>query len=573
MFGFRGLAFLVCLSSINCFADEPADVILHHGKIVTVNQDFAVAESLAIRGERIIAVGTNTDVLKLKGAATELIDLGGKMVLPGLMDSHTHPSGAAMHEFDHPIPEMETIEDVLAYVRARAAALPEGKWISISQVFITRLQEPRYPTRQELDAAAPKHPVVFSTGPDSMCTSLALEKSGIGKDFQVTGSGFLEKDPQTGEPTGLLRNCSRYIKSEGSSKSATGEERLQRLAELFHDYNSVGITAIADRNAGSGDIGRYQELLEKNKLTVRIACSHAVDGQSRLESIQQKMAELGKHPLRAENPWLRIVGTKCFLDGGMLTGSAYMRQPWGVSRTYSITDPAYRGILFIEPEKLEKMVEAAVENGLQFTAHSVGDAAVHTLLDAYEKVNARRPVKETRPCLTHSNFMSREASLQMKKLGVVADIQPAWLYLDARVLSLQFGQDRLRYFQPLKTLFADGVIVGGGSDHMQKIGSLRSVNPYNPFLAMWVTVTRQARRFEGALHPEEALTREQAIRFYTGNNAYVMFLEKETGSLETGKLADLIVVDRDLLACPVDDIRTTQVLSTYVGGKRVFARQ
>ena len=573
MFGFRGLAFLVCLSSINCFADEPADVILHHGKIVTVNQDFAVAESLAIRGERIIAVGTNTDVLKLKGAATELIDLGGKMVLPGLMDSHTHPSGAAMHEFDHPIPEMETIEDVLAYVRARAAALPEGKWISISQVFITRLQEPRYPTRQELDAAAPKHPVVFSTGPDSMCNSLALEKSGIGKDFQVTGSGFLEKDPQTGEPTGLLRNCSRYIKSEGSSKSATGEERLQRLAELFHDYNSVGITAIADRNAGSGDIGRYQELLEKNKLTVRIACSHAVDGQSRLESIQQKMAELGKHPLRAENPWLRIVGTKCFLDGGMLTGSAYMRQPWGVSRTYSITDPAYRGILFIEPEKLEKMVEAAVENGLQFTAHSVGDAAVHTLLDAYEKVNARRPVKETRPCLTHSNFMSREASLQMKKLGVVADIQPAWLYLDARVLSLQFGQDRLRYFQPLKTLFADGVIVGGGSDHMQKIGSLRSVNPYNPFLAMWVTVTRQARRFEGALHPEEALTREQAIRFYTGNNAYVMFLEKETGSLETGKLADLIVVDRDLLACPVDDIRTTQVLSTYVGGKRVFARQ
>jgi predicted amidohydrolase YtcJ len=169
--------------------------------------------------------------------------------------------------------------------------------------------------------------------------------------------------------------------------------------------------------------------------------------------------------------------------------------------------------------------------------------------------------------------MSREACELMPKLGVVADIQPAWLFLDAHTLRTQFGDERLRYFQPLKTLFANGAIVGGGSDHMQKIGSLRSVNPYNPFLAMWTTLTRRGRWLEGQLHPEEALTREQALRFYTGNNAYVMFLEQETGALVPGKLADLVILDRDLLACPVDDIRTTEVLATYVGGKKVFAKK
>ena len=219
------------------------------------------------------------------------------------------------------------------------------------------------------------------------------------------------------------------------------------------------------------------------------------------------------------------------------------------------------------------IVRATVESGLQFTAHSVGDGAVHALLDAYEEVNEQTPVAPTRPCITHSNFMSREAIEQAARLGVVVDIQPAWLYLDTRTLAAQFGYDRLRYFQPLQSLFAAGVIAGGGSDHMQKIGSLRSINPYNPFLGMWVAVTRRAKGYEGRLHPEEALTREQAIRFYTINNARLLFLEDQVGSLEAGKLADFVVLDRDILTCPEDEIRETRALATYLDGKRVFERQ
>ena len=169
--------------------------------------------------------------------------------------------------------------------------------------------------------------------------------------------------------------------------------------------------------------------------------------------------------------------------------------------------------------------------------------------------------------------MSKEAVEQAARLGVVHDIQPAWLYLDTRTLTAQFGYDRLRYFQPLASIFAAGGIAGGGSDHMQKIGSLRAVNPYNPFLGMWVTMARQGRWYEGRLHPEEALSREQAIRFYTMNNATILFLDQQAGSLEPGKLADFIVVDRDLLTCPLDDVRDAQVLQTYLDGKLVFERK
>jgi predicted amidohydrolase YtcJ len=244
-----------------------------------------------------------------------------------------------------------------------------------------------------------------------------------------------------------------------------------------------------------------------------------------------------------------------------------------VSKIYAIDDPNYRGVLFIPRERLVPIVRATVKAGLQYTAHSVGDGAVHALLDAYDEVNKETPVAPTRPCVTHSNFMSREAIEQAARMGVVVDIQPAWLYLDSRTLAAQFGYERLRYFQPLHSLFEAGVVTGGGSDHMQKMGSLRSINPYNPFLGMWITVTRRAKGYQGQLHPEEALTRAQAIRCYTINNARLMFLEDRIGSLEPGKQADFVVIDRDLLACPEDAIGETQVLSTYLDGKRIFKRQ
>ena len=285
--------------------------------------------------------------------------------------------------------------------------------------------------------------------------------------------------------------------------------------------------------------------------------------RERLESAAA--SELHKYDNRL---WLR--GVKLFLDGGMLTGSAYMREPWGVSKIYSITDPNYRGTLKIAPERLYRIAKMAIENELQITAHAVGDGAVTNLIDAYERVNESVPIRDARPCITHCNFMTRSAIDRMQRLGIVADLQPAWLYLDGVTLEMQFGTKRLEYFQPYRSLFDAKVTVGGGSDHMQKIGSLRSVNPYNPFLGMWITIRRLPRGGSHPLHKEQCISREQAIRLYTINNAYLSFEENEKGSLEPGKLADMILIDRDILACPVDDIKDIKVIRTYLGGQVIY---
>ena len=554
---------------------EEATLILHNGRIVTADKDFSIHEAMSIRGDRILLVGENKDVLKSGASTTKRLDLRGKMVLPGLIDSHLHPSSASMTEFDHPIPEMETIGDVLDYIKSRAEALDDGEWIVVQQVFITRLREQRYPTREELDQAAPENPVVFRTGPDASVNTLALRLSGIDRDFAVTdgGPGYIERDPRTGEPTGIIRGCTRYIKSKSSGKGPTEDDRYRRLAELFKDYNSVGITAICDRDASPSIIARYDRMRRDGDLTVRVLANQHVDTIGPLDEIKKTIRKVAENPLCRGDEMLRIIGIKTYLDGGMLTGSAYMRKPWGVSQMYSIDDPEYRGVLFIPKERLLPIVQTATECGLQFTAHSVGDGAVHTLLDVYEELGKTMPIRKMRHCISHSNFMSREAVEKLPQLGVVVDIQPAWLYLDTRTLAKQFGYDGLRYFQPLRSIFEAGGIAGGGSDHMQKIGSLRSVNPYNPFLGMWVTLTRKAKWYEGSLHPEEILSREQGIRFYTINNAHVLCLEDDIGSLEEGKLADFIVLDRDILTCPVDELRTTEVLATYLSGRLVFQRQ
>jgi predicted amidohydrolase YtcJ len=555
---------------------QAADLIVHHGKIISADDRFSIHEAMLIRDGKIVAIGTNDEILKSKSDQGQMVDLAGKTVLPGLIDSHTHPTGASMTEFENAIPDFETIQDVLDYIQARAKALPEDEWITLSQVFITRLREQRYPTRAELDRVAPKHPVLYRTGPDASLNSLALEFSGIDRNFKVAdgGSGFAEMDPRTGEPTGILRNCTRYVKVKPVTEAPAVADRLQRLSVLFHDYNSVGLTGIADRDSSASAISLYTALRDQGDLTLNVSISHGVTNIGPIEAIQKKIRAVGEHPLfmNKDGP-VRIVGVKLYLDGGMLTGSAYMRQPWGVSKIYAITDPAYRGVLFIPKDRLVPMVRTATECGLQFTAHSVGDGAVHALLDAYEEVNRDLPMKALRPCVTHANFQSREAIDQAARLGVVMDLQPAWLYLDTRTLVAQFGNERLRWFQPLQSLFKAGVIVGGGSDHMQKVGSLRATNPYNPFLGMWTAITRQAKWYEGSLHPEEALSREQAIRFYTRNNAHLLFCEDRVGSLEAGKSGDFAVLDRDILTCPVDEIREIQVMATYWNGKQVFARK
>jgi len=570
---FRYLIILTALfGAVVAFA-QPADVILYHGKIVTVDSQFHIADAIAIRGDRILAIGARSEIGKLAGPSTRQVDLKGKTVLHRLMDSHSHAAEASMYEFDHLVPDMETVADVLKYIHARAAIAEKGDWVVLTQVFITRLRDQRFPTRAELDAAAPQNPVYFGTGPDASLNSLALKLSGIDKNFKITDGkpGRIERDAN-GEPTGIIRSGSRLVKIHSGEKAPTEADRLQRLKMLLADYNAVGLTSLSERDLGDEGIELYRRLRDAGELNCRVYVMYSVDAQMPLDQIQARMLKAAQSPLHCYNNMLWVRGTKSYMDGGMLTGSAFMLQPWGISKVYSITDPNYRGMRYIEAGKLYQMQKFALQHDLQFTAHSVGDGAVQGMIDGYTEVNNDFPVRTARPCITHANFMSAAMIKRMKELGIVLDLQPDWLWLDGATLRKQFGEERTAYFQPYKSLFESGVMVGGGSDHMQKIGSLRSINPYNPFLGMWITLTRQPRWTDQPLHPEQRLSREQAIRLYTINNAYLTFEEKEKGSLEKGKLADLIVLDRDILTCPEDDVRKIQVEQTYLGGKLVYGK-
>ncbi|MCI0703650.1 MAG: amidohydrolase [Planctomycetia bacterium] len=556
--------------------DNPADIIVHNGKVLTVDEKFSTAEAVAVRGGKIVAVGTSADVLKLKGPKTRVIDAKGNTVMPGLYDSHTHPVGAASSEVGDPIPLLRSIPEVLDFIKKRAADTPEGKWIVIRYAFPTRLKEARFPTKAELDSVSPKHPVLYHAGPAGLANSKALEVSGVTKDTKDPPAGQVVKDPVTGEPTGMLRNAYGVLKGVPGGGDVTAAKRREAVKKLFGLYNEHGITSIADRNASRGNLDLYIALQKDNELTVRVNVARSFGTGGSRDDIAKRLDELpGKDgrggPTGVGDEWIRIGPIKMFLDGGMLNGSAYMRKPWPKGDTYQITQDDYRGLLFVQPEQLKIVVEEAMKRKWQLTAHCAGEGAMDNLLDAYEFANKIAPIKDLRFCVTHANFPSQLNLERCKKLGVVADVQPAWLYKDGNTLQKVLGNERMRWFQPYKS-WMEYTTIGGGSDHMLRFDPLDSTNPWSPWLGVWVTLTRKLER--GGIHqPDEVLTREQAIRLYTINNAFLNHEEKLKGTLEVGKFGDLIVVDRDILKCPVDEIRDVKVLTTILGGKVVYEKK
>lgn len=571
-----GLTFLEKLDAQEKAEEKIADLILHHAKVLTVDEKFTVAEAVAIKGDRILAIGDDETILKLKGPKTKVIDAQGRNVLPGLYDSHTHPLGAASSELVEPLPRLKKLDDVFEYVRKKTKEVPEGEWIVMRYAFPTRLQEGRFPTRAELDKVAPKHPVLFHAGPAGLVNTMGLEVSGITKETPNPRAGIIVKDPKTGELTGMLRNAYGALKKLPGEGKATAKKKREAVKELFALYNRHGITSIADRAGDRGALDLYEALLKDGELTVRINVARSFGSVGTREEILARLAELvGKDgkggPTGVGGVWIRIGPIKFFLDGGMLNGTAYMRTPWPPGETYQIVEDDYRGLLFVEPERVKVLVEEATRHKWQVTAHCAGEGAMDVLVDAYDFVNRAMPIKGLRHCITHANFPSKENLERCQRLGVCADVQPAWLYKDGATLARVLGKERVRWFQPYKS-WLKHTTIGGGSDHMIMLDPDESTNPWNPWLGLAVAIGRTTER-GGVLVPEECLTREEALRLYTVNNAFLHNEEKEKGMLKPGMLADLIVIDRDYLTCPVASMPQTRVLMTMVGGRLVYERK
>ena len=560
-------------------AGGPADLIVHHAKVITVDATFSIAEAIAIRDGRIIAVGSDEEIFALAEAGrTKIIDAEGHPVMPGLYDSHVHLLAASASELPGPIPEFKSLTDAFDYIKEKAKTLPENEWITVPYAFPTRLKEMRFPTRAELDAADSKHPVFYHAGPAGVVNSKALEISGITKSTANPPGGIVVKDPATGEPTGMLRGSPAVaLLKRPKSVDDDSPPNAQRdaLRKMLSMYNELGITSVADRNTGRDGLDHFLALQKDGQLTMRITISPSFSPSGTREEIAAKLDAMpGKDgrfgPTGVGDDWIRVGPIKLFLDGGMLNGSAYMREPWPKGPAYQVVEDDYHGLLFIPPDQLKVVLEEAAKRKWQMTAHTAGEGAMDVLLDAYDHVNKKAPIKDMRWCVTHANFPSQRNLEICKRLGVTADIQPAWLYKDGTFMVNTLGEKRVRWFQPYKT-WLRYTTISGGSDHMIRTNPIRSTNPWNPWLGMWITITR-ATEGGATPNPEECLSREEAIRLYTINNAYLHHEEKEKGSLEVGKLADLIIIDRDILRCPVDEILRVKVFGTIVGGKVVWSK-
>lgn len=567
--GPKKLLWMVWLSGCALWAAD-ADLILHGGKVLT-GPDFAATQAIAVRDGRIVRVGSSQDVIAAeRGSRTEVIDLTGKTVLPGLNDAHVHALSAALSEYRRALPPLDSISSIQTYIRQRAALTPKGEWIVVPRTLPPRLKEMRMPTRQDLDVTR-DHPVAFDGSYVWSANSKALAVSGITKATPNPSGGEIVKDA-SGEPNGILRNAAQLLKGAQKSEPFSETEKLAALEKMLKAYAAAGLTTVGDRAVTQEDVALFQKLKAQGRLPVRVAMTWRIDASRPVEEVEREIAASAWRSGQGDE-WLRFATFKVTLDGGQSVGTAYQRVPYGPfgKQLYGQTNPDSRGTLFVEPEKLYRIFRAARAKGWQLTAHSQGGAAIDVLLDAFERLNQEKPLAPERHHVMHGSYMSAEALDKMARLGVAVDAQPGWMFFDVPALGQVFGLDRMRYFFPLKSFLDRGIPVAGGSDHMIGFDKNNSVNPYNPFLNIWMCIVRKTR--EGAdFYPEERVTRLQALQMWTLGAAWMQSNETEIGSLDVGKRADMVVTAQDPLRCDVDEIRRIEPVMTFVNGKIAYRK-
>jgi predicted amidohydrolase YtcJ len=556
----------------------PADVVVWNAKVVTVDAAFSRAQAVAIRDGVFAAVGTNDDVKKLIGAGTRVIDAKGKTVVPGLIETHVHATGAARGEVTQPFVQLHSIGEIQDWVRARAKETPPGSWIQLPRVDVTRIREGRIPTRADLDAAAPNHPAVYTWDYGGLTqvqvlNSAAIKAAGLTKQTPDPEGGKIYRNPD-GELTGVMDNGRALLNKVIPQRTVSEAEYLQSLARLMGRYNESGITSIFERSSGPDGYRNYQQLKSEGRLPVRVTVTIRINPKGTVEDTERVLRAL---PFKYGDgdDWVRVGPLKIGVDGGTLYGTAYMREPYPKNSfaLYRITDPAYRGSFRpgITAEGLKNSIRTGHRLGWQMSTHVTGNAGVDAVLDAVEAANADSPIVNRRFTLIHAYFPDAKTAQRAARLGVVVDTQPAWFYKDGDALVRALGIDRIKSFIGLKVWQQAGVTVALNADHMQGFDPVTSLNPYHPFLAMYAAVTRKTQSGQ-VIGPDQRVSREDALRMTTIDAAKLSFDEKRKGSIEVGKFGDLAILSDDYLTCDEDRIIGIRSLVTIVGGKVVYER-
>ena len=545
---------------------DAADLIVINAKVITMDARSTVAQAVAIRGGRFVAVGSNEEVKRIANGSTQVIDARSHAVIPGLIDSHVHALGVASAEMTQPFRNLTSIADIQQWVRQRASSVKPGTWIWSPRVFPTRIKERRFPTKAELDAAAPGNPVVVDGAYALMVNSAALQAASIGPDTPNPPGGAIVRDA-TGQATGLLRNVGALLSEYQAEERDENEPSLDALARVHQAYAQAGITSIGERGASLDGYHTYEALRRAGRLTLRATVTIRIPDPKTRESVERFVTTLPVAP-RSGDEWLKPGPLKIIADGGILAGTSFMREPYPPSARdlYGIDDPEYRGFLTLTRGQIADAVEIGHAHGWQMAAHVTGNAGVDAVLDAFEAAQARHPAPDRRHTLIHAYFADAATAKRAAQLGVLVDTQPAWYYKDADALAPALGTDRLAHFIGLRTWLDGGAHAAINTDHMFGLDPDTAMNPFNPFLTMATAVTR---RTEGGqvIGEGERISREEALRLMTIDAARLSFDEQRTGSIEVGKLGDLAILSDDILTCSEDRIRSIRALMTIVGGR------
>jgi predicted amidohydrolase YtcJ len=546
------------------------DTVLINGAILTVDPEDSIAEALAIRGGKVIAVGTNNAIEKLIGPGTQIVDLDGATATPGLIDSHCHFSGAEMlYSLDLSYPSVKSIADVVEKVKAQVETLGPDEWIRGDGWDEGKLSELRYIVASDLDPVSQENPVWLghTMGHYGVANSVALKLANITKETPDPPGGTIDRKPD-GTPTGVLKESAQRLVGR-LVPSLSPEQEQKGILKIIEEFNREGMTAVKDPGVGKDKWGLYQNILADNKLNVRVFALWNV-GKT-IESAEVLIDRVGSFTrpyISTGNDRLVSGGIKMYLDGSGGARTAWLYEDW--SKDYENTDVGNRGYPVLDPDIYREQVRLFHNAGLHVSTHAIGDRAIDWTLDSYALALQEKPTSGLRHGIIHCNIPTDEAIAKMANMQKEHDAgypesQSTFTWWIGDTYAGNFGPKRSQKLMPFKTYLEKGVLWAGGSDF--------SVTPHPARYGLWASISRRPLQGSYGSDPfgtEESIDIHNALRSYTVWAARQLFLEDKIGTLEVGKYADIAVWDKNLYAVTTEEIKDLKCQMTFLGGEIVY---
>ncbi len=551
------VASLLLLTLLVPAPQSAADIVFKNGNVYTANDRSAKAQAIAVKGDKIVFVGTNEAAQKFIGANTRVVDLKGNTVLPGFTDAHQHLSGVGQREMTLNLEGTSSLEDLLAKVKARVDQAKPGEWVTGRGWIETHWNPPAFPTRWDLDKVSPNNPVILgrADGHGAVANSAALKLGGVDKTTPNPFGGEISKDKQSGEPNGmLLDNAQGLVRRRVPQTTQADAERAVELG-VKRDIE-LGWTQIQDAGGSFADVDIFKKLYAAGTIKLRIYKAVYGPGPSATR-LMNEGPTIGAFGNRLTVRTIKVVS-----DGALGSRGAALLGPYSDA-------PATSGFLTVKVEDLRPMLVEALRKGIQVETHAIGDKANRFILDEYETALKAVPVSERKVAdprwrVEHAQIVNPADIPRFAKLGIIPSMQPSHAIGDLFFAPSRLGLDRLAGAYAWESFIKSGVVVPGGSDAPVERGE--------PMIEFYAAVARKDQKgFSGeGWHPEEAVTRAQALKMFTIWPAYAAFEEKLRGTIEVGKLADLTILSADIMTIPAPEILKTRNVMTVINGEIVY---